>query len=186
MVRLIVAAVLVLFVALPALAQDDYPRVEMSLGYANLAYPCCSRTLGVSSRHSGFASTQGLNITRIFGIENYFGYYSLGGKDNPALLGRSVSMIANIVGGKIAARTDHAVPYFVAGIGVGYLTDEVNFGQSSFGTRFGPGVDIKLNDSMSWKVDFTRLSFHQRFTNTGGSWSSGWNLSTGISFALSY
>ncbi|HYR90479.1 MAG TPA: outer membrane beta-barrel protein [Terriglobia bacterium] len=183
MVRTIVVGVVLLFVALPAFAQEDFPRVEMSLGYANLAYPCCKGTIGQSSRHSGFASTQGLNMTKNLGIENYFAYYGLGGKDT---IGSSVSMIANIVGGKIAARTDHAVPYFVAGIGVGYLTDQVSFGQSSFGTRFGPGVDIKVNESMSWKVEFTRLSFHQQFTTTGGSWSSGWNLSTGIVFALSY
>src|SRR6267378_289735 len=162
MVRTIVVAVVLLFVALPAFAQEDFPRVEMSLGYANLAYPCCSGTIGQSSRHSGFASTQGLNMTKNLGIENYFAYYGLGGKDT---IGSSVSMIANIVGAKIAARTDHAVPYFVAG--------------------FGPGVDVKLNESMSWKVEFTRLSFHQQFTTTGGSWSSGWNLSTGIVFALS-
>src|SRR5262245_11285136 len=103
MVKLFVAAVVVLFVALPALAQEDFSRIEMSLGYANLAYPCCSQTLFDSSRHSGFASTQGLNITRNLGIENYFGYYSLGGKNNPAIgTGRNVSLIANMVGGKIA------------------------------------------------------------------------------------
>ena len=183
MVRTIVITVVLLFLALPAFAQEDFPRVEMSLGYANLAYPCCSNTTFQNSRHSGFASTQGLNMTKNLGIENYFAYYSLGGSNNP-YFGSNVSLLANIVGGKIAARTDHAVPYFVAGIGVGYMTNETTFGQSSFGTRFGPGVDIKLNESMAWKVDFTRLSFHQQFT-TAGSWSSGWNLSTGIVFALS-
>ena len=182
MVRVIVAALFAVLIALPAMAQDDYPRIEMSLGYANLGFPCCS-TIGDSSRHSGFASTQGFNLTRIFGIENYFGYYALGGKNNP-FLGRNVSLIANMVGGKIAARTERAVPYFSAGIGVGYLTDDVSFGQTSFATRFGPGVDIKLNDSMAWKVDFTRMSFHQQFT-AASTWSSGWNLSTGIVFVLS-
>ena len=182
MVRVIVAALFAVLIALPAMAQDDYPRIEMSLGYANLGFPCCS-TIGENSRHSGFASTQGFNLTRIFGIENYFGYYSLGGKNNP-LLGTNVSLLANIIGGKIAARTERAVPYFTAGIGVGYLTsDYASFG-SSFATRFGPGVHIKLNDSMAWKVDFTRMSFHQQFT-AAGSWSSGWNLSTGIVFVLS-
>ena len=182
MVRVIVAALFAVLIALPAMAQDDYPRIEMSLGYANLGFPCCS-TIGENSRHSGFASTQGFNLTRIFGIENYFGYYSLGGKNNP-LLGTNVSLLANIIGGKIAARTERAVPYFTAGIGVGYLTsDYASFG-SSFATRFGPSVDIKLNDSMAWKVDFTRMSFHQQFT-AAGSWSSGWNLSTGIVFVLS-
>ena len=183
MVRVIVAALFAVLATLPAMAQDDNPRIEMSLGYANIGFPCCS-TIGENSRHSGFASTQGLNFTRMFGIENYFGYYSLGGKNNP-FLGRNVSMIANMVGGKAAARRfERAVPYFSAGIGAGYLTDEVSFGQTSFATRFGPGVDLKLNDSMALKVDFTRMSFHQQF-RVNESWSSGWNLSTGIVFVLS-
>jgi len=42
-------------------------------------------------------------MTKNLGIENYFAYYGLGGKDT---IGSSVSMIANIVGAKIAARTD--------------------------------------------------------------------------------
>jgi hypothetical protein len=166
MVKIIVAAVIALVFSLPALAQDEFPRVEMSFGYANLAFPCC----GSGERHSGFSSTQGLNLTRILGIENYFGYYSLG---------NNVSMISNMFGGKIAARTERAVPYFVAGIGVGYITDEVYFGQSGFATRWGPGIDIKINEGMAWKVEATRNSF--RF----GGWVSGWNVSTGISFALS-
>ena len=183
MVKVACAALVLLFLALPAMAQDDYPRIEMGMGYANLSFPCCSGIIGDTSHHSGFFTTQGFNLTRSFGIENYFGYYSLGGKNNP-LVGTNVSLLANIVGGKIAARTERAVPYFTAGIGVGYLTsDYASFG-SSFATRFGPGVDIKLNDSMAWKVDFTRMSFHQQFT-AAGSWSSGWNLSTGIVFVLS-
>ena len=184
MVRVILTASFVLLFALPAMAQDDdFPRVEMSMGYTNLGFPCCGGTIGESSRHSGFASTQGFNFTRILGFENYFAYYGLGGKNT---IGANVSLIANMFGAKLSARTDRAVPHFVAGIGVGYLTDEVSFGQSSLGTRWGPGVDIKLNDSMAWKVDFTRMSFHQQFSPTGGSWSSGWNFTTGISFALSY
>ena len=182
MVRVLVAVLFAVLAALPAMAQDDYPRIEMSLGYANIGFPCCS-TFGENARHSGFASTQGFNLTRMFGIENYFGYYSVGGKN---IFGRNVSLIANMVGGKVAARLERAVPYFSAGIGAGYLTDEVTFGQTSFGTRFGPGVDLKLNDSMAWKVDFTRMSFHLgELTPTSGTWWSGWNLSTGIVFVLS-
>jgi hypothetical protein len=182
MVRVSIAAVALLFLALPASAQDDFPRIEMSMGYANLGLPCCSGTIGDSSRHSGFSTTQGFNLTRVLGVENYFGYYGLGGRDT---LGANVSLITNIFGAKFAARTERAVPYFVAGIGIGYLTDEVSFGQSSMATRLGPGVDIKFNESMAFKVDFTRISLHQQFTAAGGSWTSGWNLSTGINFTLS-
>ncbi len=177
MVRVIVASVFVLLFAIPALAQDDFPRVEMSLGYANVGFPCCSKLTGETERHSGFSSTQSLNLTRILGMENYFGYYSLGNQ---------TSLIANMVGGKIAARTERATPYFVAGIGVGYLTDDRTFGSSSFATRWGGGVDIRMNDSMAWKVDLSRMSFHiGQITPTGGSWHGGWNFSTGIVFILS-
>src|SRR5262245_42201108 len=121
MVRVIVAALFAMLIAIPAMAQEDFPRVEMSLGYANLGFnccsnivfegfPCCSNILFgqvfAHKRHSGFASTQGLNLTRIFGIENYFGYYGLGGKN---ALGANASLIVNLVGGKIAARTERAV-----------------------------------------------------------------------------
>src|SRR5262245_51196407 len=193
MVRVIVAASFAMLIAIPTMAQEDFPRVEISLGYANLGFnccsnivyegfPCCGNILFAHKRHSGFASTQGLNLTRIFGIENYFGYYGLGGKNT---LGANASLIVNTVGGKIAARTERAVPYFTAGIGVGYITGDYPFGQSSFAMRWGPGVDIKMNDLMAWKIDFSRMSFNENFTFSGRSWSSGWNVATGIVFVLS-
>jgi opacity protein-like surface antigen len=182
MVKIAFALLVLLFLALPAMAQDEYPRIEMSMGYANLGFPCCGGTIGDTGHHSGFFTTQGFNLNKRFGIENYFGYYGLGGKNT---LGSNVSMLANMIGGKVAARTDRFTPYLSAGIGFGYLTDSYSFGQSSFGTRIGPGVDIRMNDSMAWKIDFTRFSFHQQFTAAGGSWSSGWNIATGIVFTLS-
>ena len=182
MVKVTFALLVLLFLALPAMAQDDYPRIEMSMGYANLSYPCCSGIIGDSSHHSGFFTTQGFNLNKMMGIENYFGYYSLGGKNT---IGSNVSILTNMIGGKLAKRTDRFTPYVSGGIGFGYLTDSYSFGQSSFGTRVGPGVDIRINDSMAWKIDFTRFSFHQQFTAAGGSWSSGWNLATGITFILS-
>src|SRR5881296_2017089 len=117
MVRVLVAVLFAVLAALPAIAQDDFPRIEMSLGYANLGLPCCDFTtnIGDNTRHSGFSSTQGFNLTRMFGIENDFGYYSLGNR---------VNLLSNLFGGKVAARRfERAVPYFTAGIGVGYLTD---------------------------------------------------------------
>ena len=181
MVRVLVAVLFAVLAALPAMAQDDYPRIEMSLGYANMGFPCCSgNNLGDNTRHSGFASTQGFNLTRRFGIENYFGYYSLGNR---------VNLLSNLFGGKVAARRfERAVPYFTAGIGVGYLTDSSGYYGygSAFGTRFGPGVDLKFNDSMALKVDFSRMSYHfGQLTPTSSSWWSGWNLKTGVVFVLS-
>ncbi len=51
MVKSIVVACFVLLLAIPALAQDDYPKIQTSLGYANLSFPDLS-TLG-SGRHNG-------------------------------------------------------------------------------------------------------------------------------------
>ena len=178
MVKVFVAGAFVLLLAFPAFAQEDFPRIEMSFGYANLGFPCCKNvtTPGDLSRNHGFSSTQSLNLTRLFGLENYFGYYSAG---------NSVSLLVNMVGGKITARTERATPYFTFGLGVGYLTDEQTFGSSSFGTKWGPGVDIKVNDSVSWKVDVSRMSFKLgEFTVGGGSWHSGWNVATGIVFNI--
>ena len=45
MVKSIVVACFVLLLAIPALAQDDYPKIQTSLGYANLSFPDLS-TLG--------------------------------------------------------------------------------------------------------------------------------------------
>jgi hypothetical protein len=182
MVKVFVGAVFAVLLAVPGFAQEDFPRIEMSFGYANIGFPCCKtlRTTGLtgdSERHHGFASTQSLNLTRVFGLENYFGYYSAGS---------SVSLLANMVGGKITARTERAVPYFAAGLGVGYLTDETSFGTSSFATKWGGGVDIKVNDSVAWKVDLSRMSFKLgQLTVDGGNWHSGWNLATGIVFNIS-
>ncbi len=183
MVKVLFAVLVLLFLALPVMAQDDYPRIEMSMGYANLSYPCCSGNLGVDTgHHSGFFTTQSFNLNRSVGIENYFGYYSLGGKET---LGSNVSILTNMIGAKLAKRTDRFTPYVTGGIGFGYITNSYSFGQSSFGTRIGPGLDIRMNDSMAWKIDVTRFSFHQQFTVDGGSWSSGWNIATGIVFTLS-
>ncbi len=177
MVRVIVAVAFALFFTIPVLAQDDFPRFEMSLGYANIGFPCCDSNVIETERHSGFASTQSINLTRIFGLENYFGYYGLG---------NNVSLIANMFGGKVTARTERANPYFSFGLGVGYLTDERTFGSSSFATRWGPGVDIKFNDAMALKLDLSRMSFHLGEVSPGsGSWHGGWNFSTGIVFILS-
>ena len=51
MVRTVIAACFVLLLALPALAQEDYPKIQTSMGYANLSFP--DFTTGNSSRHSG-------------------------------------------------------------------------------------------------------------------------------------
>src|SRR5262245_14938865 len=161
MVKCFIAVVFVTLFALPALAQDDdFPRIEISLGYGNVATSTLddflTTNLGVpfSGRHSGFASAQGFNFTRWLGLENYLGYYGLGNR---------TEMFTNVFGAKAAYRNlPKIVPYAVAGIGGSSVSiGGYSFqGGSGFATRLGGGFDYKLNDGMSIRFDFSRLSHH--------------------------
>lgn len=167
MVRLFFAAVLLLLFTVPTFAQDEFPRFEMAMGYANLGFPTGAN--GQNERHSGFAMQNGLNFVRWFGIENYTGVYGLG---------NNITLISNIVGAKVAARGGRAVPYAVAGFGVGYFTDERTFGSSVSSTRLGAGVDLPLNDSMALRLDFSRMGFNL------DRWRSSSNFAVGIVFNI--
>jgi outer membrane protein with beta-barrel domain len=180
MVRSVVVACFVLALAVPALAQEDYPRIQTSMGYANLKFVdfgSTSATLA-TSRHSGFANSTGFNLTRVWGLENYMGIYSLGG---------GVTLIADTFGGRATYRAARVAPYALAALGVGYFTQSTSYGygsSSSFATRFGAGVDIPINESMAWKVEVSRMGFHIQTSPTSG-WTNGTNIQTGIVFTLS-
>ena len=174
------AAVVVLFVlfcAIPAMAQEDYPKVQTSMGYANLSFwDFGNPSFGTSptlptSHHSGFANETGFNLTRNLGINNYMGIYGLGG---------GVTMISDLFGGKAMYRASRVVPYAVAGLGFGYLTDSNGYYSygSAFATRFGGGVDVPFKESLAWKFEISRMSFHF------GGWTSGTNFQTGIVFTI--
>ena len=176
MVRTLVAACFVLLLAIPALAQDeDYPKIQTSLGYANLGFFNFG-TLD-TTRHSGFANQTGFNLTKTWGLENYMGIYSLGG---------GVTLISDLFGGKATYRTSKFSPYALAGLGIGYFTQSTQFGTaatSKFATRFGGGVDIPISDSLSWKVEVSRMNFKLQ-TTPDSSWTSDTNIATGIVITL--
>jgi hypothetical protein len=174
MVRTLVAALFVLLIAVPALAQEDFPRIQTSMGYANLG-------LGGSvfdGHHSGFANETGFNLTRTWGLNNYMGIYSLG---------EGVTLVSDFFGGKASYRAARIVPYAQAGIGIGYFSVSTSQGTFSFGTkfatRFGGGVDIPISDTLAWKVELSRVTFKFRTTQDSG-WLTGNNFSTGIVFTL--
>jgi len=180
MVKIAAVVLFVLLSAIPVMAQEDYPKVQTSMGYANLGFvDFGSPSLGFTptpptARHSGFANETGFNLTRNLGINNYMGIYGLGG---------GITMISDLFGGKAMYRTARAVPYGVAGIGFGYLTSS-NYGYgSSFGTRFGAGVDVPFKESLAWKFEISRMSFHLQ-TTANSSWTSGTNFQTGIVFTI--
>src|SRR5438552_18687267 len=136
MVKIAAVLLLVSLFAIPVMAQDDYPRIQTSLGYANLGMldfgkpPDAAGNLTQTSRHSGFANETGFNFTRTLGVSNYMGVYNLGG---------NVTMIADFIGGKAMYRTARAVPYALAGIGFASFSSGYYNGGSSFGTRRGGG-----------------------------------------------
>jgi len=105
------------------------------------------------------------------------GIYSLGG---------GVTLISDLFGGKATYRTSKFAPYALAGIGIGYFTQSSSAGYgatSKFATRVGAGVDIPISDSLSWKVEVSRMGFKFE-TTPGNSWTSGTNIATGIVFTL--
>jgi opacity protein-like surface antigen len=175
MVRTIVVACFVLLLAIPALAQDDYPKIQTSMGYANLGLFDFG-TLR-TSRHSGFSNQTGFNLTKTYGLENYMGIYSLGG---------GVTLIADMFGGKATYRTSKFSPYALAGIGIGYFTASTSYGYaatSKFAHRVGVGVDFPISDSLAWKVEVSRMGFKIE-TTPGSGWTNGTNIATGIVFTL--
>src|SRR6185369_2480270 len=99
MVKTFLAASFVLLLAVPALAQEDYPKIQTSMGYTNLSFP---NGTGSSSHHSGFANETGFNLTKTWGLENYMGIYSLG---------QGVTLIADSFGGKATYRGAKVSPY---------------------------------------------------------------------------
>ena len=170
MVRTIVVACFVLLLAIPAMAQEDYPKVQTSMGYANLNL--------LSARHSGFANQTSFNLSRTWGLDNYMGIYGLG---------QGVTLISDFFGGKAMYRGAKVVPYGLAGIGVGYFSSQSQgyvSASSAFATRVGVGFDVPINDSMAWKVEVSRMGFHIQTTANSG-WTNGTNISAGIVFTLS-
>jgi hypothetical protein len=175
-VKSIVVSCFVLLLAIPALAQDDYPKIQTSMGYANLSFPDLANTSN-TAHHSGFANSTGLNLTRTLGVENYMGIYSLGSGS---------TLIADFIGGKATYRAAKVAPYALAGIGFSYFTASSGgfySAQSAFATRYGGGVDVPINDLLSWKVEVSRMTFHFPTTTTS-SWTSGTNIQAGIVFTL--
>jgi len=175
MVKSIIVVCFLLVLAVPALAQDDFPRIEVGVGYGNITFPSLT-VANQTDRHSGFVSTQSLNLARTWGVENFMGVYSIG---------QGAQMIAEMVGLKAMYRGAHVVPYVAAGLGVGYFTASSSAGYtasaSSFGVRYGGGVEVPMGGAFGLKFDVSRIGtgnpfFGNRTTNT--------NFMTGVVFRV--
>jgi hypothetical protein len=172
-VKTLLAAVILLFATVvPAMAQDDFPRLQMGFGYANLTLP--EITPIESGHHSGFTSQFNFNFTKNVGFDYYMGYYGLG---------NGFELFTNLFGGKLQLPTEKATPYVIAAIGRGnFLYSQ---GGQSFGlgggaaARLGGGVDYKLSDSFFWRTEITRLQIH-----AGDNWVGKANIATGVVFTV--
>ena len=108
-----------------------------------------------------------LNLTRWLGLENFTGIWGVGD---------GTTLLSNIVGGKLMARRDRAVPYVVAGLGAGYASSGSSYSGTMLSARLGGGIDVPLSDSLSFKFDVSRVSLRS------GGWFSNWNFVTGVTF----
>jgi hypothetical protein len=176
MVKYACVLILVLAFAAPAFAQDDYPQIEISLGYGNINLKDVQ-----TGRHSGFTSHQAFNLSSKFAIENVLGFYGMGNINIPNFGPVKAQFISETFGGRMNYRTAGPVLYASAGLGGGWLRfPDLNAGSNSaFAFRFGGGVDVPINDYFDVKVDLSRHSYHF------DGWNSGFNISTGIVFKIS-
>ena len=170
MVKYVCALILAIVFAVPAFAQD-VPQIEIALGYGNI------NVKGVDGRHSGFVSHQAFNLNSVFAIENFVGYYGMG--SDPAI--GKMQLFTDIFGGRFNYRKFGPVIYGIAGLGGGFLIfpDYGAGTNNSLAFRIGGGVDVPIGDSLAWKVDISRTSFHF------DGWKSGMNISTGIVLKIS-
>jgi len=182
-VKTFFAASLLFLMAVPALAQhDDYPRIQMGFGYANLTLPVYSQnpvSLAITStdqHNSGFMSSMNFNFTRNLGLDYMLGYYSLGNNNQ---------LFTNIFGGRAQYPTDKITPFVVAGIGMGSGISGYYSTGSSMAYRLGAGFDYKIGDAFYWRVDVSKMQVHSGLdANLNTSWIGGMNIATGIVFTL--
>jgi hypothetical protein len=72
------------------------------------------------------------------------------------------------------------VLYGSASIGGGFLRlPQSGSGESSFGFKYGGGVDIPFKEFFAWKIDISRVSYGF-FGDAVDGRTSGLNISTGI------
>jgi Outer membrane protein beta-barrel domain len=186
--RILLLLVPLVFVAMPAAAQD-YAELEIGLGYANWAGLAVNSqgTALENHRIGGFVMQTNYNLNSWFGIDNYLGAYSY--PDNAAGAGYTDwSAIYNVFGVKLTARDilDGAMsPYVVAGFGGGSISsNQLRAGRSSAAARYGGGIDFNLNDSFGFRLDASNLAIgNTLFSN---SWSSDFNVAAEIVIKLAF
>jgi hypothetical protein len=179
MVKYVCVLVFLMAFCTPAFAQD-YAQFEIAMGYSNLGI---KNFEPITGRHSGFGTYQSFNITSVFALENYVGYYGLGDQ-----IGTKTQLITDTFGGRFNYRSAGPVLYGNAGIGGGFLRlPDIGAGSNNgFAFRVGGGVDIPWGDSLAIKVDVSRHSYRLPNFSTGNTeWRSGVHIMGGIVLKIS-
>jgi hypothetical protein len=170
-VKTFLAASLLILIAIPAVAQDTYPRLQTSFGYANFTIPDSATT---SKHSSGFVTQFDFNFTRSTGFDYYMGYYSLG---------NGTQLFTNLFGGRLMLQSEKVSPYLIGAIGAGsFIVQSGGYyysGGSALTSRLGGGFDYKASDVFGIRVEVTKMQIH-----SGGVWTGKANISTGIVFTL--
>lgn len=126
---------------LPALAQDDYPRGEIFVGYS---YQSLDFLVDRDNGH-GFEASGVWNPRKHFGIEGdfsgYFGNVLGEGFENYLILG----------GPRLAGRFRRASPFVHALFGVNHIRDG-GASSTDFAMAYGGGVDVNASKHVAIRL----------------------------------
>lgn len=141
MKRLLVVLFMLLLFTLPALAQDQYPRAEVAVGYSYLNNDFFPTTR--DSAHGWIFSVTG-NGTKHLGFEaEGAGHYG-------SVLGASYSSYTLLVGPRLAAREKKVTPWGHTLFGINHLRPGAGLTNvNSFTWLLGGGVDYNVNDKLA-------------------------------------
>ena len=171
MVRYLFVLLVVMASAAPAFAQD-VPQLELGFGYGNYSMKDL-----FPNRSNGFTTRQTINLNSIFAIENYLGFYWFG---TQACCGKT-ELISEHIGGRVSYRNLGPVFYGNASIGGGFFRfPQAGVGDSSFGVKYGGGVDIPFKEFFAWNIDVSRMAYGHPSVLAGDGRVGGLNISAGI------
>ena len=181
-------------IILPATAEDEFPRIEIGVGYGIVKLPhirgianscilpslSCGGVVEVGGRHSGVVSQQSLTINHWLSAENYFGFYGATVSD-PIGLPVNSTFFTDTLGGKVALRTRRhvPVPYAAAGFGGSFALSTARATATGPAVRLGGGVDIPFLKSGSLRLDYSLISSH-----LFEQWQTSRHFSAGVVFNL--
>jgi len=171
-VKRIAFVLFLLLIAVPTFAQDTYPRLQTSFGYANFSMPVAD--VNTNRHNSGFTTQFDFNFTKALGFDYYMGYYSLGS---------GTSVFTNLFGGRLMMQGEKVSPYLVAAIGgASFQVQSQGYyysGGSALASRLGGGFDYKASDMFGIRVEITKMPLR-----SNGIWFGKMNVATGVVFTL--